>query len=381
VTSTGRAVAISGIVLLALGALTNYPELFALGIAAIVVMLAAAAWMLLRPEIVAVRRIDPPRVAEGESARGVLTLTNVSRRRSPPVLAEEVVGRGHVTVPLPSLPPGGSHATEYSLPPVPRGVYRVGPLTIGHTDPLRLLRTSRGGSAHSLLWVHPTIHRVAPVPTGQSRDLEGPTTASSPQGGIAFHGLRPYIIGDDLRLVHWKSTARTGKLMVRQNAIPNEPRIILVLDTSAEPYTTESFEDAARTAASLAIAGARSAHPVELHTTAGARASVERLGADETPLLDELASAEVSADDPGLSILPTLVTPDDGASLTVVTGHAPSQQLNVVSSVRQRFQNVCVVQLGDKYPGGSGRPLPGVTVLSARTSSEFAITWNRRMSR
>ena len=371
-TSSGKAVAASAAVLLIAGIVVDYPELVALGVACTVALVMGIWWLLAHPDLEARREISPARVAEGDRAHGVLTLVNVAPRRSPPLLAVESVGGHEVAVELPSLAPGDGHTARYPLPTGQRGVHRVGPLTMARSDPLRLVLASQVHATTSALVVHPRVHAVEPVPTGRTRDVDGPSSATSPQGGIAFHSLRAYVPGDDLRLVHWRSSARTGQLMVRHNVVPNEPRLMVVLDTSAAPYTDESFEDAVRAAASLCMAACDGRFPLRFRTTGGAEAVSGRDGGGRSAVL---AGIERSPDDPGLCGLVQMAPADGLVSLGVVTGQASADQLGGIAALRGRFGMVSVVTMGERL----GRPpaaVDGALVVDCTTSDDFATRWN-----
>ncbi|HKE76809.1 MAG TPA: DUF58 domain-containing protein [Acidimicrobiales bacterium] len=378
-TGTGRAVALVGPGLVALGVATGWTELLALGVACLLALVAALWWLLRRPELVASRTIAPARVNEGEPAAASLVLRNAGRRRSPPLLASEAVGRRRVGVRLPSLAPDASTSVSYALPTDRRGLYEVGPLTIARSDPLRLVLVARQHGSTSTLMVHPRVHDVAPVPAGRARDMDGPTSTAAPLGGIAFHSLREYVPGDDLRLVHWRSSARTGQLMVRHNVVPNEPRLQVVLDVSAAAYPDDSFEDAVRVAASWAVAACRANFPLRLVTTGGGVAAADRGDGGAAAILDLLAAVRPERANPGLAALVGLAADQEGVSLGVVTGQPDPRVLDAVSAVRGRYDMVSVVQVGEQYDRPPV-PIPGAFVVNCRTSDDFAYTWNREVA-
>ena len=356
------------------GVLLDFSELVAIGIALLGCLVLAAVWLGRRPQVEVQRELMPSRVSEGERAAGVLTISNVGSRRCPPVLAVEGFAGGSVAVPVPSLAAGATHVVGYHLPADRRGCYAVGPLAIGHTDPLHLVNSTQRFGAEATLWVHPRMHRVKTIPTGRSQDLEGPTSSGAPRGGIAFHSLREYEAGDDLRMIHWRSSARTGKLMVKHTVVTNEPRLLLVLDTSAESYEGDAFEDAVRVIASLIVAGADKRFPTEFRSTGGVTGSIDPTGHGRNDVLDKLAAVQVGAD-AGLEEMPRFAARrEQGVALGVVTGQPSRDRALVVGKIRSRFEVVTMVQVGERF----GRPpidVPGVLGLNVATSEEFARLW------
>ncbi|WP_261558728.1 DUF58 domain-containing protein [Frankia tisae] len=376
ITRSGWGALIGTVVLLASWPLLRYPELAGLGATGLVVLAGAALWMVARPQVRVVRRIEPARVVEDGDARGVLSVTNVGRRRCPPFVAVESVGDERVAVTLPSLAAGAARDVDYPLPTHRRGVHPVGPLTVGHSDPLGLFRAGRSYPSHARLWVYPRLHPLVPLPTGRSREVDGRTSALAPSGGVAFHSLREYERGDDLRLIHWPSTARTGTIMIRHHVVPHEPRMLVLLDTSAAPYTDASFEAAIRVAASLAVAAFDGGHPVEVRTTGGARAAAERGVSARGELLDLFTEAVRTERDPGLAGLLGLGQDGDGAALGIVTGTPGQAMLDAVGPALRRFATVSLALIGERR-GGPAPVVPGAFTVAAATSDEFAAAWNR----
>src|SRR5204863_2320032 len=119
-----------------------------------------------------------------------------------------------------------------------------------------------GGSVR--VWVRPRVHLIAAVPVGLSRSMDG-RVDRVPHGSITFDALREYVVGDDLRHVHWRTSARVGELMVREHVDTALPQIVVLLDDRAATHTPDSFEDACEAAASVVVAAIREDLHVALH--------------------------------------------------------------------------------------------------------------------
>jgi uncharacterized protein (DUF58 family) len=209
------------------------------------------------------------------------------------------------------------------------------------------------------------------------RDVDGSRARRSPTGGDEFRGMRDYEPGDDRRMIHWPSTAKVGTLKVREMDVTSEPRLLVVLDTSAASYgDDESFEDAVRIAASLVLAGADKGYPTEFRATSGATATVGE-GHGRDGALDELASVQRTPDH-GLATLGALATgAAAGISMGIVTDQPTGAAIAVLGQVGPRFGRVSLVQVGRRVDRSPIR-LGGITPLVASTSTEFAQQWNGR---
>jgi hypothetical protein len=167
--------------------------------------------------------------------------------------------------------------------------------------------------------------------------------------------------------------------MVKHTVITNEPRLLIVLDTSAEPYANESFEDAVRVAASLVAAGVDQHFPTQLRTTGGISADIDPSGIGYTDALDKLAAVQTSSTDEGLPALGAMTTRRErGVALGVVTGQPSTDKAHIVGALGDRFQMVTMVQVGERF-GRPGIGLSGVFGVSALDSEEFARIWRTRV--
>ncbi|MEE9415380.1 MAG: DUF58 domain-containing protein [Acidimicrobiales bacterium] len=376
---TRNGISVAGLcaVLFLFGWLLGYSPLIVIAGALLAALLTAVALVAQKPTMEIGRRVVPNRVIAGQDAVAVLTIRNAGRRVLRDGVALERFGDGIIPVNIPELPPGDSVEMIEVLPTEHRGVYQVGPLVINRSDPLGLVRKGEWKASSETLWVHPLLHDVAPFPSGMARDLDGASSGEAPEGGVAFQNLREYVVGDDRRLIHWRSSARTGKLMVRHNVDTHQPRSLILLDTRPDVYAGDGFEDAIRAAASLAISSLRGRFPFRVRTTCG-RSFDQGIG--YTKLLDEFAALQPQAEG-SLHQLAQIAAREPGSfSVAIITGPGSTDEVVHLGRLSSQFDAVTLCRLGVQL-AGDGVALPGAIVLNAHTSSDFARFWNRKVRR
>jgi uncharacterized protein (DUF58 family) len=375
-TRTGAAMVCAAVTLVALGVWADYPELVTLGLAAAATLVLAALWLVATPRLIVEREVRPHRVFEGNAAQGALTVTHVGRRRSPPLIVTETFGGQRTTVPVPALAAGDRCTVAYPLPVTKRGRYLIPPVELGHSDPLRLLHRGHAHGGELVVHVYPRVHSLAMISASGPQDAEGPTISTAPPGGVAFHSLREYAPGDDWRHIHWGATARTGTVMARHVVVPDEPRQLVVLDTSAAPYSGHLFEDAVRVAASFCVAAETAALPFRLRTTGALERESTRTA------LEFLSTVDSNTADLGLAALAgqlrDVVSDTQGIALTVVTGRVEAATAQLLMLLRPRFLSVSLAQLTTAEAVTRPR---GVLAVAAPSSDQFAVGWNRLVLR
>lgn len=382
--ATGWGTLAGGAALTVTGYALGYGEAAALGTTCLLAVAVAALWALPAPVLGAERRIVPGRVSRGDPAEGVVVLVNTGARTRRGLRAVDRCGDRDIPVDLPPLRPGAAHELRYALPTARRGRVPVGPLRLERTDPLGLARRMRPyGDADTLL-VRPRICPLPVLPSGQAHHVEGPACDAADDGSLTFHALREYVLGDDLRRVHWRSTARTGTLMVRQMVDVSLPHTTLVLDTRRLAYSSEDdFELAVDCAASVAYAAARSHFPVHLAGEAGPILHTDGSGSDGEALLDALAVVRRSELASVAAAFDGLESHRGGGTLVVVTGTGDTRGLSAVDRVRRRFDRVTMLCVGAGATApreGSG---PGSGIPQARVASldELLAGWRWEAAR
>ncbi|TDC45851.1 DUF58 domain-containing protein [Actinomadura sp. KC345] len=369
-TPLGWGTAAASALLYAAGWWLGYPEPAIFGAAGLVAVAGAALWTLPRAKLGVRREIAPKKVERGEPAVGVLHVTNQGRGARG-LSAHDTAGAADVAVDVPRLRAGGTRTVTYRLPTDRRGELPVGPLRMVRADPLRLARRTREYGRPERLLVRPRTVPLSLLPSGRAHHLEGPTSDRSPAGTATFHALREYVIGDELRHIHWKSSARTGTLMVRQLVDASLPTTTVVLEARPASWPEpDDFELAVDAAASVAVGAATANFPVRILTGNGQLAETRGGPDDVEALLDRLTS--VAPQEGPQSTIDAVRRVRAGGSLVVVTSGAA--ELGRIASVRGRFDRVVVLRVRPSEPASAP---PGVHLLDVADLDGLAESWRR----
>jgi len=355
-------------------------EMLVLGIAALVLVLAVALWLRIqaRPELAVSRRVHPDRLHVGTDGRIDLLVENLGGHATPLLAATDWFDdrRRAARFLVPPLSPGASARAAYRIPTRRRGRYRVGPLAVSVTDPFGLARRAEPSAGETDLVVRPRVHEiVAPVAVGSRVSAEHEATAARAvvsDLGDEFATLREYEIGDDLRRVHWRSTARTGELMIRQDEARWRSHAAVVLDVASGAHDAESFEVAVEAAASVTARLVRLRRRVEVVTSAG---EVLGTGGDSRhDVIDTLATVGPDERDSLIAVLENLRAHRNVDLVVAVLGRVTPDALRALAAL----SGIGVIVVLTRP---SVVPVDASVVVVDASTTPFATAWNQTLTR
>ncbi len=357
-TRTGWSVLVGAAALVFAGRVLGAFELYLLGAGvAALVLVAALAVNLTRLQVGISRTVIPPRVHAGGAARVELRLANHTLRKTPTVrLFDAVTGTRGANLLIGPLGHNEQARAAYQLPTDRRGALSVGPLDIVVADPFGICESRTTAVGLSQLVIYPHIDDLMALDHASSHDPQAMSRHPNALGRVGddFYALRPYVVGDDMRRVHWPSVARTGELMIRQHELPWQERTTVLLDVQAGAHTPETFERAVSAAASILVAAHGRGDQIRLTSSDRADSGFGLGRAHLDALLHHLA---LIATDPAATLLAgvdDLVRSAGGGSLVLVVARLTAADSTKVGGLRRRFGNVVTVVFEDPNLGRSG---------------------------
>ncbi|MFD2422564.1 DUF58 domain-containing protein [Amycolatopsis pigmentata] len=363
-TTRGRCLLAAGVAAAVCSVVLNERDLlrvavFVIGLPLVVAMFISAS----RVRIGASRRLLPDRVTAGSAAEVELSLWRNGKLPGGEVLLEDGVPYALGSRPrfvVERLPQGRAVALRYPILPMLRGIQQVGPLRATLTDPFGLCEFDRELIGHSRLLVVPKVVPLWGLPGAGG-------LGSGDDGNVRLHAgqgetdviVRPYRKGDDMRKVHWRSTARRDEIMVRIEERPWRGGTTVLLDHRAAAHhgtgPTASLEWAISFAASVCVHVRRAGHRVRLVTEHGrVLADAPAFGGEGSDTADNVILDALAALQPSHQRdLTTGHDPAEGQELIAILGTVSNEAVSELARYRRRGSRSLAVVLDTAAFGGA----------------------------
>src|SRR5688500_607955 len=256
----GWTVLVAGVALVVAAVYTDWRERAVLAAACLLVFLLALPFLggrtYVRVEVVP----QPERVTAGGAVAAGVRVRNIAAHGLLPTMLELAVGAMVHRYPVPRLGPDETHEESFTIRTERRGVIPVGPAMTRRGDPVGIFSCDVVWTPVREVLVRPHLVPLESLGAGLLRDLEGVSTDAVSQSDLAFHALREYVPGDDLRHIHWRSSAKVmaasgeSALLVRQYLDTRRSHATIVVDDRLGSWSDpEDFETAMAVAASIAV--------------------------------------------------------------------------------------------------------------------------------
>ncbi|GAA1271160.1 DUF58 domain-containing protein [Kitasatospora nipponensis] len=406
-TTRGRSFLAAGVAAVLCSYLLGQEALLRVGVLLAALPLAAALLLLrTRYRVASGRRLTPHRAQAGQEARVHLRVDNISRVPTGLLMLEDKVP--YVLGPRPRfvldrVEPRGFREVSYRVRSDLRGRYPLGPLQLRLTDAFGMCELTRSFSAADTLTVVPQVQALPEVRLAGEWAGYGDSMARS----VALAGdddavPREYRHGDDLRRVHWKSTAKYGELMVRREEQPQRARATVLLDAREIGHRgsgpASSFEWAVSCAASVGNHLLERGYQTRLLTDNGTQVPAPNaVGAGGSVsesiglLLDSLAVVQHSQGS-GLARAEEVLRLGGEGLLVAILGSLDDEQVANLGRLRRRAGAAVAFVLDTGTWAGLRRVFPdagdhesdrqlrllreaGWTVLAARAGDSVAELW------
>lgn len=381
-TRQGWLVGLGAAALLVMGRVLGLVELLALGVIAATLLVGSTILVgSARLGLEVGRAIHPARVHVGTSSRVDLTIRNLRAGGTPVLrLRDPVSGTRGADLLVPPLGRGERTVAAYRLPTDRRGLVQIGPLEVVVGDPFGLTSLATVAAPTVALTVYPHVDQIDPLPYTTGHDpLAGARQPNSlGRTGEDFYALRPYLVGDDLRRIHWPSSARHDELLVRQNELPWQGRTTVLLDVRKAAHSGDSLEVAVSAAASIVAATARRHDLIRLVTTAGTDSDFAPGSDHVEAIMEHLAVVPASPTGSLRRSIEMLARRSTGGALVVIVAEVPADDLRAAVHLRSRYGSFTVVHIDRSAwdPGATIGEPPAVPALRVTCDAPFAVGWN-----
>ena len=366
-TRSGLGAILVAVVLAALGLWWSYEELIiaAIGIGLVVLLAIIVARRALRAQVE--RRIRTVRVPRGDPIRLTYRVRNDTTHRSGRASLLDRCDDTEIEVEIDPVAAGDVVDILADLPTRRRGVFELGPLDIQKIDPFYLAvgrwRNTPTDLRVRTVTVHPKVYDMV-GPQGSSRVVENESivrrAAADPMSG--FVSMREYVAGDDPRLIHWPTTARTGTMMVREHVEVRRPEFTIVVDAGRDVGTEDDFEEMVDVAATLAVHALRTGLDVVVRTTHPSHVGRPTPLVSDAEVLDLLTPVRRVDGDP-VHVAALFLSGFDHTSVLMITG--PDGPTTRISSNDQAI----TIRVGDGARAGAG------IAVAARDAPDFVQRW------
>jgi uncharacterized protein (DUF58 family) len=376
-TTRGWALLGGGLALVALWWLLGDEELLMTGAFFIIAQIAAMGFVRFHlPEIRLGRRLGSTAVHNGDTVQVTLTLHNDEGRTVRNLsVVDEVENLGIANFEIAEIAPGETVSATYRVMCRPRGVYRVGPVRARSSDPLGLAELPAPEGPVDNLIVYPTVEKLTgfPVVRGQDPSMAASRPEHAQRGGEDFYTLREYQRGDDLRRVHWPSSARTDQLMIRQLETPWQSRAMVLLDVRSAVYeSSDAFETAVSGAASVVTHLVKSGFDADLWAGDPTAIDATRYGA----AMERLALVQPSTGVDLEAVTKRMRQKGGGGALVIVTGTADRALVSVQQLLSRDYPTTVLLGVASTTPQTLvGFHRLGVTTVTVAPGADWAPKW------